>query len=51
MKHGRKVSKSMGEIHMKENKEKSLRLSERWLEQAEADLEAAQDSLRSNHFE
>jgi HEPN domain-containing protein len=41
----------MGKISMKEHRSKSMRLSERWLEQAEADLDAAQDSLKSNHFE
>ncbi|MGC1123342.1 MAG: HEPN domain-containing protein [Candidatus Methanofastidiosia archaeon] len=36
---------------MKERQSKSTDQSERWLEQAEADFDAAQDSLKSNHFE
>ena len=38
-------------IQIKKGQSKSLRLSERWLEQAEADLDAARDSLQSKHFE
>lgn len=36
---------------MKKHQSKSLTVSLRWLNQAEADFDAAQDSLKSEHFE
>lgn len=36
---------------MKEHQSKSMNFSSRWLKQAEADFDAAQDSLKSDHFE
>ena len=36
---------------MKKHQSKSLASSLRWLNQAEADFDAAQDSLKSEHFE